>query len=158
MLWRIKRLAGSGLEARVVVVLIGTNNLSVGMTPEDTVAGIVAVVEAAQNLLPLAKIFLVPLLPRGDGRAPQSAVAKTNALLRESALVAGNKDTKVTWAEGCGSQLIRKELRGRPEDEWQVDASLMPDRLQHPGVAGTRAWLACVQRAVTARDGQSGGQ
>ena len=170
LLWRIQELAGlGGLAARAVVILIGTNNLSAGMTPVETSRGILAVVDAAQAALPGARIVLSPLLPRSDSRASQSAVAETNALLQESVGVnkkktkkkkkkTAKKNTKqkqepppVVWASGCGHALVRDASPSgkTPEAEWVVDEARMPDRL-HPNARGTRAWLTCLARKVRA--------
>lgn len=71
-LWRIRSGILAGLAPKVVVLLIGTNNL--GFEPKSTtlrnqpaeiVEGIAAVVTAIQQELPTARILLLSILPRG---------------------------------------------------------------------------------------------
>ena len=71
VLWRLAhgeisaRMAG---DARLVVVLmIGTNNLGMGHTPEQVVEGIGAVIAKLLNLTK-GRILVNALLPRGDGQ------------------------------------------------------------------------------------------
>jgi len=54
------------------VVLIGTNNLGRGHTPEETVAGVVAVAGTLLNQTQ-GRVLLNALLPRGDGNKRKKA-------------------------------------------------------------------------------------
>lgn len=64
LLWRVNHgeLAGA---PRVAVVLIGTNNLHVGGTVDDTARGIEAIVDAIHAESPTTKVLLLGILPRG---------------------------------------------------------------------------------------------
>lgn len=64
VLWRLKQNAISGLHPKVVVVLIGTNDLSVGRTPETTAKAIRKVVQTIKSQLPDTTVVLLGLLPR----------------------------------------------------------------------------------------------
>lgn len=67
VLWRIQQGLFDSIEPRVVVVLVGTNNLKSGDIrhgPEATAAGVRAVVEAVRSAEPTARIVLLALLPR----------------------------------------------------------------------------------------------
>ncbi len=65
VLWRAQHgeLAGSG--ARVVVLMIGTNNLSTA-TPANVARGVAAIVGTIRATLPDAVVVLNAVLPRGD--------------------------------------------------------------------------------------------
>jgi len=65
LLWRIEDGALAGLEPRLTVLLIGVNNLGNGFSPEETAAGIRAVVRAARQRLPKTPILLLSILPAG---------------------------------------------------------------------------------------------
>ncbi len=65
LLWRVAHGELSGPAPRVVVVLIGTNDLASG--PDDVIAGIRACLEAIRSAVPMASVLLLGLLPRGDG-------------------------------------------------------------------------------------------
>lgn len=71
VLWRIANGEMDGFTAKVVVLLIGTNNRGTGTrTPTEpvkhTVRGIKAVIDAVQEKQPMAKILLHAIFPRGD--------------------------------------------------------------------------------------------
>jgi beta-glucosidase len=87
VLWRIEHGALDGLTTKAVVVLVGVNNLAGGFTPEQTAAGVGAVVESIQGRLPSVPIVLLNLLPAR--RAPtdplRQKIAETNRLLAKLA-------------------------------------------------------------------------
>jgi lysophospholipase L1-like esterase len=82
LLYRI----GSGELAghpRVAVVLIGTNNLSEGESPETTASGIAAVVDAIHEVSPSTRVLLIGLLPRdlGANDSHRGEVSQVNAIV-----------------------------------------------------------------------------
>lgn len=70
VLWRLKQNAISGLHPKVVVVLIGTNDLSVGRGAEATAKAIQKVVQLIKSQLPDTTVVLLGLLPRGSSADP----------------------------------------------------------------------------------------
>lgn len=125
VLWRAQHgeLAGSG--ARVVVVMVGTNNLATA-TPENLVRGVAAIVDTVRTTLPGATIVLNAVLPRGGRDDPVRAkLADVNARL------AGLADgAHVRWLD-AGAGFLDPDGGVRPE--------LMPDKL-HPSAAGYEIW------------------
>jgi lysophospholipase L1-like esterase len=99
VLWRLQNgevTKKCSTTARVIVLLIGTNNiprsfdpLSVTLkdprnTPEEIVQGILHLVEEFKLAYPFAKILLLALLPRGDKSSPErKAVNMVNSLLAQ---------------------------------------------------------------------------
>jgi beta-glucosidase len=84
VLWRVRHGAVDGLEPRVVVLMIGTNNLyddANAGSDEEIARGIETVVKALRHKLPKAKVLLLSILPRQNdwfcGRA-----AKINSITR----------------------------------------------------------------------------
>jgi lysophospholipase L1-like esterase len=73
----------SGLTPKVVVLLIGTNDLFAGATPAAAAQGIVSDLTAIRTLEPQAQILLLGLLPRGqdNGNPLRSLISQTNQLL-----------------------------------------------------------------------------
>lgn len=68
-LWRIEQGEIDGLHPRLVVLMIGTDNLGDALsdgTDAEVAAGIAAVVHALRRRLPRAHILLLALLPRQD--------------------------------------------------------------------------------------------
>ena len=63
VLWRLDHGELNGLNPKLAVVLIGTNNTATGETAEDTEVGIDAVVKDLEHRLPETKILLLGILP-----------------------------------------------------------------------------------------------
>jgi lysophospholipase L1-like esterase len=122
---------------RVAVVLIGTNNLSEGQSPEVTASGIAAVVDAIHEVSPSTRVLLVGLLPRDyNSDDPHSAeVERVNAIVRGWA-----SEVDVEFVE-AGPAFLRPDGR--------LDWDLSVDGL-HPTSKGYRA-LADVLRGPIRR-------
>lgn len=66
VLWSIQHGELSGLSPKLLVLLIGTNNIGHRQDPpEDTALGVKAILEAIQHALPGCKILLLSIFPRG---------------------------------------------------------------------------------------------
>jgi lysophospholipase L1-like esterase len=71
VLYRLKNGQLDGYQARVFVVMIGTNNCWGQKTvPEDVAAGVKSVVELIQTKQPKSKILLLSILPVGEKPNP----------------------------------------------------------------------------------------
>lgn len=64
VLWRIQNGELDGIDPRVVVLMIGTNNAHVSGS-QDIVRGIEVVLEEIQKKLPKTRVLLLAILPRG---------------------------------------------------------------------------------------------
>jgi lysophospholipase L1-like esterase len=130
LLWRAQNGELDGTNARVVVLMIGTNNLATS-TPENVARGVAAIVETVREKLPSAVVVLNAILPRGpvDGPA-RAAAADTNALIH--ALADG---THVRWLDAGAGFL---------DPAGNIDLTLMPDRL-HPSATGYGIWAAALR-------------
>ena len=62
--------AGGRGEAKVVVLLIGSNNLGLGQKPQEVTAGVAKIVNEIEAQLPDARILLLGILPRGAATDP----------------------------------------------------------------------------------------
>jgi lysophospholipase L1-like esterase len=88
MLWRLpKSPLGGALRPRLIVLLIGTNDLWPGAHAEDVALGIAEVVRQIHQLSPQSQILLVGLLPRGaDAANPLRQIeAQVNQLIARCA-------------------------------------------------------------------------
>jgi lysophospholipase L1-like esterase len=87
LLWRLQNGNLAGAPPDAVVLLIGTNDLAYGRSPELTADGIRAVLEELRQHVPDASILLLGLLPREEAAlAPlRVATTKVNRLIRECA-------------------------------------------------------------------------
>eukprot|EP00191_Tetraselmis_sp_GSL018_P017651 CAMPEP_0177591620 /NCGR_PEP_ID=MMETSP0419_2-20121207/8097_1 /TAXON_ID=582737 /ORGANISM="Tetraselmis sp., Strain GSL018" /LENGTH=217 /DNA_ID=CAMNT_0019082379 /DNA_START=801 /DNA_END=1453 /DNA_ORIENTATION=+ len=159
--WRLQHgEVADGMSPAVVVLLIGTNDLSecellLDDCSVDEIAPEVAqhVVEAGEllhKLMPESRIVLHALLPRSSRfREVQdepdefyeqpslfsSAISTINEALMEKA---GGSD----WASylDCSDRFLT-------EDKSHIDRGLMPDGL-HPGKEGAKEWAECLVPAI----------
>ncbi len=95
-LWRLEEMAAAGkpIEARFVLVVLGTNNLGADDTPAGIAAGLATVAARAQDLAPAACVAVLELPPCGPGFGFRATDRKAaNALLRS------NRPTKTISAE-----------------------------------------------------------
>ncbi|MEA2722080.1 MAG: hypothetical protein QOJ39_3944, partial [Candidatus Eremiobacteraeota bacterium] len=134
VLWRLRNGELDGSNARVVVLMIGTNNLA-SATPENVAHGIAAIVDTVRTKLPNAVIVLNALLPRGEPGDPLRAkLADVNA--RIAPLADG---AQVRWLD-AGPRFIDANGAILPE--------LLPDKL-HPSAAGYEVWAAALRPVLT---------
>lgn len=83
LLWRIENGNLDGIRPRLVVLLIGTNNLH-DNTPTEIVDGINRVIEQIRRKLPEARILLLGLFPRADTQGKLApVVSQVNAQLAQ---------------------------------------------------------------------------
>ena len=130
VLWRARNGELDGTNARVVVLMIGTNNLA-GATPENVARGVAAILDTVREKLPNAIVVLNAILPRGTPDDPLRAkLADVNARL--AALADGRH---VRWLDASG---------GFVDAQGAIDPALMPDRL-HPSPAGYEVWAAALR-------------
>ena len=94
VLWRIAHGELDGYKAKVISILIGTNNLG-GEPLRHTWRGVKAIVDAVREKQPQAKIILTSILPRGAGNDDLDRRIRT--LNGELAKIADGKD--VFWLD-----------------------------------------------------------
>lgn len=132
LLWHIENGALDGLNPRVVVILIGTNNLS-HHSVEQVTRGITRVVERVHEKLPEAKVLLLGIFPRGEkpvteGGDPDPTREKIRRINEGIALLDDGKQTRYLDLE---SKFLTEDGR--------LPRELVPDQL-HPGGKGYEVW------------------
>lgn len=136
VLWRLQHGEIDGLHPKVAVVMIGTNNSGTRADPpEETAAGVQAIVTLLRAKLPETKILLLGIFPRG--------ATSTDSLRRMNesinARLRGFAD---------GQRLVYLDLGhlflGR---DGQLRRDLMPDLL-HPNEAGYRVWAESMEPQI----------
>jgi platelet-activating factor acetylhydrolase IB subunit beta/gamma len=80
LLYRIKNGELEHCKPQVIVVMIGINNIWGGYDAAETADGVVAVVEAIQELAPQSHLIFMPVLPINDhGNSDRKWVAEVNS-------------------------------------------------------------------------------
>lgn len=130
-LWRISKGSLDGYKAKIVVLMIGTNNTGhrpiEKESPADTVAGVKAVLDAIRDRQREAKIILLPIFPRdetvdGPLRRRNEAV---NAEIRKFA-----DGERIIWLD-FNKRFLTSDGR--------LTKEMMPDFL-HPRAKGYGIW------------------
>jgi len=145
VLWRIERGELDGLHPKVVVLLIGTNNLTPGLgensltpknSPDETTAGVAAILQTMRRRLPEARILLHAILPRDAPSQPiRREVDETNAKLAR--LADGNA---VTFFDPSAQFLGA---------DGTISREIMPDLL-HLNAHGYAQWAEALRWPVDA--------
>jgi lysophospholipase L1-like esterase len=121
LLWRLQHGNLTGPPPPVVVLLIGTNDIGHGRSPEVAAEGVRANLQYVRRHLPGARILLLGLWPRDaspDGRLRRGTVA-VNRLIQRC-----GDNGAVVYAD-IGGELLDPEGRLSPE--------ISPDRLHFSG-------------------------
>lgn len=133
VLWRLEHGALEGSHPRVVVTMIGINNLAGGFSVDDTAAGVRAVVASVQKCVPEARILLLGILPaRQDAANPlRQKIQDTNRQLAALA-VAGRvefRDVGQVLLETDGSiskATLRDFVHPTPEGFERLSKAVAP--------------------------------
>ena len=135
VLWRLDHGELDGYKAKVVVLLIGTNNTGhrsrADETPVDTIIGINEVIRKIRWKQPQAKIILHPIFPRGE--KPDDELRVRNEIVNNSIRQLADGQTIFL----CDFNDLLTEPDGTLSKE------MMPDFL-HPGPKGQKIWVRSV--------------
>ncbi len=129
VLWRCENGELDGYKAKIVQIMIGTNNG--GDSPEDTALGVQKIIEAVKNRQPEAKILLLPIFPRGHSDDKQRVrIRRVNEIIKGSA-----DGERVIWYDFTDRFL-------GPDGEFKP--GLMIGDLLHPHHGGYELWRDAV--------------
>ncbi len=135
VLWRFEEGQLDGINAKVAVVMIGTNNSNKeDNTETDILEGVTAIVDQIRQRQPNTKVILMAIFPRGKAFNPQRG-----KILQVNQALARLDDGKSIFFVDIGSQLI--------ENNGSISPSMMKDAL-HPGDAGYRIWSNAIEPKV----------
>lgn len=129
VLWRITEGGAlEGISPRVIVLMIGTNNIGLHKDPPEKVArGVRAILAELQKKFPDSVVLLHAIFPRGKtpGDPMRQTVVQTNRLLEKFGELAS-----VNWVPLWDVFL---------DAEGNLPARIMPDAL-HPNAKGYKIW------------------
>lgn len=138
VLWRLENGQLDGLSPRLIMLLIGTNNLTGTAnagesTPEEIADGIVAIHATLREKCPEAHILVMGVLPRGlePGTPMRAAILAVNESVK--ARLSGRPDTSFL---DIGTQLL--------DEAGTLPLSIAPDGT-HLNEAGYRIWGAALR-------------
>ena len=138
VLWRFDHGEIEGLHPKLFVVMIGTNNTGHRQDPpEETAAGIAAIVERLKAQSPTSKILLLAIFPRGE--MPDNPMRLLNQ--RVNALIAPMADGKTVHYMDIGDRFLDRNGRLSPETARDF---------VHPGESGYRIWAEAIEPTVKA--------
>jgi lysophospholipase L1-like esterase len=134
VLWRLKHGQLEGLDPKMVVLMIGTNNINRN-TPDEIVEGIKVLVAEYLKDAPHARLLLLGIFPRGalasDGS--RAIIMKINSQI---ALL--DDGQRVTFLD-FGAKFL--------DPQGGITTDIMPDRL-HPSAAGYQIWADAIQSEI----------
>jgi beta-glucosidase len=137
VLWRFEQGQLAGIKAKVAVLMIGTNNSGKGRnTPDEILAGVIAVVNQIRNRQPDTKILLLAIFPRGKAFNDQRG-----DILQVNQALARLDDGQHVFYLDLGPQFI--------ENDGSISTGMMKDAL-HPGEAGYRVWATGMEPKLKA--------
>ena len=129
VLWRLTHGEFEGVTPKVVVVMIGTNNIDLN-TPDEIAAGVSAICAELHRRSPSTGILLLGIFPRGAH--PDATRAKVEAVNRRIALL-----------DGRGGVTYLDIGRAFLEADGSISDAVMYDFL-HPTALGYQKWTTAM--------------
>jgi len=131
LLWRLDHINCDGAQAKLIVLMIGSNDGACDFSAQDVAAGVAAVVAKLRAKMPQAKVLVMSILPRGDhAKDQQQAYTRINPLLAKLA-----DDKNVFYLDIFEKYLGRYDM---------IDRTLMND-LVHPTGRGYELWAEAME-------------
>jgi len=130
VLWRIQNGELDGIEPKVVVLMIGTNNAS-SSTPDEIAQGITAIVGEVRRRLPRTRVLLLGIFPRGQ--KPSAVRERLKSVNQQIARL----------DDGSHVRFLDLEKAFLNEDG-TISPTIMPDYL-HLSRQGYRIWADAME-------------
>jgi lysophospholipase L1-like esterase len=133
LLWRLTHGQGEGMHPKLVVLMIGANNIR--MHADQIEEGVTAVVKAYRKCFPDAVILLQGILPRNEkADDPLRATAR-----KVNETIAKLDDGKQVIFIDFGSKFL--------QPDGSISRDIMPDFL-HPSEKGYQIWADAIQPII----------
>lgn len=138
LLWRLQHGAIGNIQPKLIVLLIGVNNIgALRETPEQAAAGVTKVVQQIQLAWPNAKILLNAVFP--FDQAPTSD--NRNKIKKLNQIISKLGDNKVIFFKDYGPLLLQKD--------GSISPDIMADFL-HPTTKGYQVWADAMTPDINA--------
>jgi beta-glucosidase len=136
VLWRLDHREVDGINPKVVVLMIGTNNIG-SNTPEEIAAGVKAIVGRLREKLPDTKVLLLGVFPRGANRMPNQTAAELDPRTAQvNEIIKSLDDGKTVIYRDIGKRFLDADGR--------IPKDVMPDFL-HLSLKGYRIWADAIE-------------
>lgn len=136
VLWRFNHGEIDGISPKLAVIMIGTNNTGHRKdAPEETAAGVRAIIDSLHEKTPDTKVLLLAIFPRGA--QPDDELRKINDAINVK-LETFADDESVYFLD-----LADKFLA----DDGELPKSIMPDLL-HPNKKGYQIWAESMEPMI----------
>lgn len=134
VIWRIENGELDGIHPKVLVLMIGTNNI--GYPAADILKGDKKIIEEIHHKLPDTKLLLLAIFPRGmDPKNPGVAGMREKIKTVNAELAKLDDGSKTRYLD-LGPKFL--------DAEGNLPADIMPDAL-HPNVKGYQIWADTMQ-------------
>jgi len=140
VLWRMANGELTGLQPKVVVLMIGTNNTGLERntnaprnTGPETIQGVTAVVKGLRARLPATRVLLLAIFPRADNPVSPPQIREINAALAKL------DDRKFVRFLDINAKLLNAD--------GVLTKDIMPDLL-HPNAKGYEIWAAAIRQPL----------
>lgn len=135
VLWRLRHGEFEGVSPKVVVIMIGTNNVTLN-TAEEIAAGVTAIVDEVHQRSKTSRILLLGIFPRGA--KPDANRATIDDINQRLAKLDG-RDGAVTYLD------IGPKFLGA---DGSISKDVMYDFL-HPSAKGYEIWVEAMKPTLT---------
>ena len=135
VLWRLDHGNVDGIQPKLAVLMIGTNNAGSGQSPDEIFAGVEAVVAKLRAKLPQTKVLVLAIFPRGE--KPQDHLRQVNSKANEK--IAKLADDKDVFFLDIGPKFLQAD--------GTLTREIMPDLL-HLSPKGYTIWAESIEPTV----------
>jgi N-acetylglucosamine-6-sulfatase len=135
VLWRMQNGELDGFKARLIVLMLGTNNIPRGNSNEEIAEGLRLIVQEFRTRQPQARVLLLGIFPRSaePTHPHRAAIKDINSRIAKFA------DNKNVFFMDIGDRFLAAD--------GTLPTDIMPDGL-HPNLRGYRIWADAISSRV----------
>jgi lysophospholipase L1-like esterase len=134
VLWRMQNGELEGFKAKLIVLMLGTNNIN--RNPVDEIVdGDRLIVEEFKKRQPQAKVLVLGVFPRSNMRAPDQTPALRATIQEINSKLAKSADNKRVFFMDIGDKFLTAD--------GTLTTEIMPDGL-HPSEKGYQIWADAI--------------